>query len=881
MAENNITARIIIRQATSTEWAASTATTLKRGEFALDTTTGVLKIATADKQTFANAKIISLNGHTHNNYVTTDTAQTISGIKTFNAPAQASGEQATTTFKTANGGQLIIGKEGPNSGTMLAFDQTAGTRRLNFRATSTPGAMVWSQPESDSSLYYDVNNIYFRTVTGINFSNFKNGLLKVNASGTLSVDNSAYLTAHQKVTLESGTNNGTLKLTVGSTETNNIAVKGLAAAAYKGVSTSVSTSADLVTSNAVKTYVDGKVAGKVQYLGTVTSEATLNALTPANKGDFARASANFKLTDGTEIHSSDMLICEDVTKKTWSIIHGEIDANTWVANSKIAAGYVAAGGSNANKVWKTDANGNPAWRDDANTDTGVTSVTTSGNGNAITGASISGRTLTLTKNNSFLSLSGGTLSGVIKGGAIDIHPENDGTIIGYYTNDLAFLTQRGGSYTMKNKTTNTVIADSASSNTATNMFDGSPSYFNYSVAAVTNVIEIVIKSPTTYSYTTQCGIGFGASNWRAKDIKIEFGYSATNKGTAQNPDSDIVWKTRINQTNQGNGLVYGAGGGPNANEGGVSSSAWSYIRLTLTNFNSTGPRIAQIFTINYGSKGMHSTFLGLGGGTLYGGLNVKGTLYENGTSLTSKYLGINSKAADSAKLGGVEASKYATQTWVSDSYVPLSMLGNAAAWDVTETVTDADNVLPSSAAVKSFVEGKGYTTNKGTVTSVAVKMNGTTKGTITGSGTIDLGTVITAHQSLDGYATQTWVTNKGYTTNTGTITGIKMNGASKGTSGVVDLGTVLTSHQDISGKANLSGATFTGEVVLKADPTKSLGAATKQYVDNKLGSAILWYNDTPPSANGQLIISGPAGSIQSAGTMVIFDCGTSTKNITD
>jgi hypothetical protein len=35
---------------------------------------------------------------------------------------------------------------------------------------------------------------------------------------------------------------------------------------------------------------------------------------------------------------------------------------------------------------------------------------------------------------------------------------------------------------------------------------------------------------------------------------------------------------------------------------------------------------------------------------------------------------------------------------------------------------------------------------------------------------------------------------------TGTITGIKMNGASKGTSGVVDLGTVITSHQDISGK---------------------------------------------------------------------------------
>lgn len=45
---------------------------------------------------------------------------------------------------------------------------------------------------------------------------------------------------------------------------------------------------------------------------------------------------------------------------------------------------------------------------------------------------------------------------------------------------------------------------------------------------------------------------------------------------------------------------------------------------------------------------------------------------------------------------------------------------------------------------------------------------------------------------------------KGYTTNTGTITGITMNGVSKGSSGVVDLGTVITAHQDISGKANVA-----------------------------------------------------------------------------
>ncbi len=103
------------------------------------------------------------------NYVTTNTEQSISGKKTFNAPASASGEQATATFKTANGGQIILGKEGPNSGSMIALDQVAGTRRLNFRASATPGAIVWSQPESNSSLYYDVTNVYFRECTHVSF----------------------------------------------------------------------------------------------------------------------------------------------------------------------------------------------------------------------------------------------------------------------------------------------------------------------------------------------------------------------------------------------------------------------------------------------------------------------------------------------------------------------------------------------------------------------------------------------------------------------------------------------------------------------------------------------------------------------------------------
>lgn len=54
--------------------------------------------------------------------------------------------------------------------------------------------------------------------------------------------------------------------------------------------------------------------------------------------------------------------------------------------------------------------------------------------------------------------------------------------------------------------------------------------------------------------------------------------------------------------------------------------------------------------------------------------------------------------------------------------------------------------------------------------------------------------------TIPAAVTESTVSGWGFTKNTGTITGIKMNGSSKGTSGVVDLGTVITAHQDISGK---------------------------------------------------------------------------------
>lgn len=116
--------------------------------------------------------------------------------------------------------------------------------------------------------------------------------------------------------------------------------------------------------------VDEMVVGAVQYLGTVKSLAELNALKPDSKGDFCRVSVGFTYNSET-LHPGDLLLCETIksgsTAATWSVIHGEIDKYTWVANSKTADGYVTKGSGQANKVWKTDADGNPGWGEDSDT----------------------------------------------------------------------------------------------------------------------------------------------------------------------------------------------------------------------------------------------------------------------------------------------------------------------------------------------------------------------------------------------------------------------------------------------------------------------------------------------------------------------------------
>lgn len=99
-----------------------------------------------------------------------------------------------------------------------------------------PTSLDWENIENKPSTFTPSSHTHtFASLTskpttlsgyGITDAKIANGVITL---GTATI---TPLTAHQTVTLASGTNNGTLKLTVGSKTTDNIAVKGLGSAAY-------------------------------------------------------------------------------------------------------------------------------------------------------------------------------------------------------------------------------------------------------------------------------------------------------------------------------------------------------------------------------------------------------------------------------------------------------------------------------------------------------------------------------------------------------------------------------------------------------------------------------------------------------------------------
>ena len=141
--------------------------------------------------------------------------------------------------------------------------------------------------------------------------------------------------------------------------------------------------------------------------------------------------------------------------------------------------------------------------------------------------------------------------------------------------------------------------------------------------------------------------------------------------------------------------------------------------------------------------------------------------------------------------------------------VDESDLADVATSGSYDDLTDKPTIPTVPTNVSAFTNDAGYTTNTGTLTGVNFNGNPATvsNGIASITATIPDELSDLADDSTHRLVTDTQISNwNAKTSNTGTITGITMNGASKGTSGVVNLGTVLTEHQDISGKADKSDA---------------------------------------------------------------------------
>ena len=234
------------------------------------------------------------------------------------------------------------------------------------------------------------------------------------------------------------------------------------------------------------------------------------------------------------------------------------------------------------------------------------------------------------------------------------------------------------------------------------------------------------------------------------------------------------------------------------------------------------------FTTNTGTVTSVSGGTGLTGTvTTSGSISLANTSVSAG-SYTNANITVDAQGRlTSASHGAAANLSLGTRTTTS---VPIN---NSGGDGVTIPVANSSLAGVMSAADKTKLDG--LSNNSGTVTSVATS-GALTGGPITTSGTLGV---------RDGTTNQTGVvqlsssTSSTSTTLAATPSAVKTaydNAATAQTDAVNAQSTADAAYTEALARVPKSGGTMTGPLILNANPTSELHAATKQYVDSQFGT---------------------------------------------
>lgn len=179
---------------------------------------------------------------------------------------------------------------------------------------------------------------------------------------------------------------------------------------------------------------------------------------------------------------------------------------------------------------------------------------------------------------------------------LNIGTEIGSIILPFLSNDLAFLQSRGGTCTISG-VTNTPELEA--------MFNGKPDYAFLTINSVSSSVVITIELPTdvVYNYGQRFYIDFGATNWAARSISVAY----YQRLWGSNDPADDSYQGTL--TKSDNDLQpFWVGGLFSLTEG----YKLARLVITLTNFNTTTPRVSEIGIQRFDSQGMAAAYMSRG-----------------------------------------------------------------------------------------------------------------------------------------------------------------------------------------------------------------------------------------------------------------------------